>query len=119
MPGGRAMSPAPIERSPMQRSASYGDFWPRYLGEHRGAATRALHYGGTALALFLLAGAVASGAWWLAAVGLASGYALAWTGHAFVERNRPVTFTHPWWSFASDFRMFFTWLGGRPPASRN
>jgi hypothetical protein len=39
--------------------------------------------------------------------------------YALVERNRPATFTHPWWSFVSDFRMLFTWLGGGLPASNN
>jgi len=106
-----------MNRTPMQRSATYGEFWPRYLGEHRGAATRALHYAGTSLGLVLLAGAVAAGSWVLALAGLVCGYAFAWIAHAFVERNRPATFTHPWWSFVSDFRMLFTWLGGGQPAT--
>lgn len=96
----------------MPRSRTYREFWPRYLGEHGRAATRALHFAGTGLGLFLLAGAVAAGSWWLALAALVCGYAFAWIGHAFVERNRPATFTHPWWSFVSDFRMFFAWLGG-------
>jgi len=105
--------------APMERSRSYREFWPRYLGEHRGAATRALHYVGTCLGLVLLAGAVAAGSWVLAGAALVCGYAFAWVGHAFVERNRPATFTHPGWSFASDFRMLFTWLGGQPAATDN
>jgi len=96
----------------MPRSKSYGEFWPRYLDEHTRAETRALHFAGTCLGLFLLAGAVAATDWRLAAAALVSGYAFAWVGHAFIERNRPATFTHPWWSFVSDFRMLFAWLGG-------
>jgi len=96
----------------MERSKTYRDFWPRYLAEHRRPATRALHFAGTCLGLFLLAGAVASGIWVLALAALVCGYAFAWIGHAVIERNRPATFTHPWWSFLSDFRMLFTWLGG-------
>ncbi len=107
-----------MTRSSSVRSGSYREFWPRYLGEHRRAATRALHYTGTCLGLFLLAGAVARGDWRLAVAALVCGYAFAWIGHAVVERNRPATFTHPWWSFISDFRMLFTWLAGGPPASR-
>lgn len=100
------------------RSASYREFWPRYLGEHRRAASRALHFAGTCLGLYLLAGAVAAGDWRLVPAGLLCGYACAWVGHALVERNRPATFIHPWWSFLSDFRMLFTWLAGTLPASR-
>lgn len=101
----------------MERSASYREFWPRYLGEHRRARTRHLHFLGTCLGLYLLAGALASGSWGLTLAALVCGYAFAWLAHALVERNRPATFTHPWWSFVSDFRMLFTWLAGSLHAS--
>ena len=96
----------------MERSKDYRSFWPRYLGEHDKAATRALHYLGTSLGLILLASGVATGLWWLFPAALVCGYAFAWLGHAVIERNRPATFTHPLWSFISDFRMLFAWLGG-------
>ncbi|GAB4227847.1 MAG: DUF962 domain-containing protein [Kiloniellaceae bacterium] len=99
----------------MERSKTYREFWPRYLGEHRRPATRALHFTGTCLGLLLLAGAVATGHWGLAVAALVCGYAFAWIGHAVVERNRPATFTHPLWSLASDFRMLFAWLAGTLP----
>ena len=102
----------------MVRSKTYGEFWPRYLGEHRRAPTRALHFTGTCLGLILLAGAFATGDWRLALAALVWGYAFAWFAHTVVERNRPATFIHPWWSFLSDFRMLFTWLAGTLPASR-
>jgi hypothetical protein len=105
-----------MHRSEMNRSKTYREFWPRYLDEHRRGATRTLHFAGSGLGLFLLAGAVASGDWRLAVAALVCGYAFAWIGHTLVERNRPATFTHPWWSFISDFRMLLTWLAGRLPA---
>ena len=95
------------------RSRNYNEFWPRYLAEHSRPATRALHYLGTGLGLVLLGAAVFFGDWRLLPAALVVGYGFAWIGHAFVERNRPATFTHPWWSFLSDFRMFFLWLTGR------
>jgi hypothetical protein len=103
----------------MNRSKTYRDFWPRYLGEHRRAATRALHLAGTCLGLVLLAGAVAAGDWRLAAAAAVCGYAFAWLGHALVEHNRPATFTHPLWSLASDFRLLFAWLAGSLPAAQS
>jgi hypothetical protein len=97
----------------MRRTTSYRDFWPLYLAEHSRPATRALHLFGTALSLALLAAAAALGDWRLVPAALVAGYAFAWIGHAFVERNRPATFTHPLWSLVSDFRMFGLWLAGR------
>lgn len=92
---------------------NYRDFWPLYLREHSRPRTRALHYLGTGLGLALLALAIVTGDWRLLPAALVSGYAFAWIGHAFVERNRPATFSHPFWSLASDFRMFGLWISGR------
>lgn len=92
---------------------TYQDFWPIYLGEHSRPATRALHYLGTGLGLCLLAAAIVTADWRLLPAALVSGYAFAWIAHATIERNRPATFSHPLWSFISDFRMFGLWLSGR------
>ena len=94
-------------------AASYREFWPIYLREHSRPATRGLHYLGTGLGLALLAAAILTADWRLLPAALAAGYAFAWIGHALVERNRPATFSHPLWSFVSDFRMFGLWASGR------
>lgn len=95
------------------RSPNYTAFWPRYLREHGRPLTRALHYVGTGLALSLLAAAISLGDWRFVPAAVVSGYLFAWIAHATVEHNRPATFTHPWWSLISDFRMFGLWISGR------
>jgi hypothetical protein len=92
---------------------NFDDFWLFYLREHSRPETRALHYAGTFLVLLIAAAALATGTWWLLVLLPVAGYGFAWTAHMKVERNRPATFTHPLWSFAADFRMFFLWLTGR------
>jgi len=44
--------------------------------------------------------------------GLVVAYACAWIGHFFIEKNVPLTFTYPLWSFQADYLMFFRWLSG-------
>ena len=34
------------------------------------------------------------------------GYAFAWAGHFFFERNKPATFSYPWLSFLGDFAEY-------------
>jgi hypothetical protein len=51
-------------------------------------------------------------------VGLAGvpGYAFAWTGHFFFEKNKPATFKYPLRSLACDFIMWKDILIFRVPA---
>ena len=97
----------------MARPRSYGEFWPYYVREHADRRTRALHFAGTAGAIAVAVAAAASGRWWLLAAIPVLGYGFAWVAHAFVERNRPATFTHPLWSLIGDFHMFALMLTGR------
>jgi len=58
---------------------------------------------GTSLVIgCVLAAAVTRNAWWLIAAPLC-GYGFAWIGHYFFEKNRPATFTHPFYSFVGDW----------------
>lgn len=96
-----------------QRSASYSEFWPYYLREHAEAGTRYMHYAGTVLATAILLGALATQTWWALLLYPLAGYGFAWVSHAFIERNKPATFTHPIWSLVSDYRMTFLAFTGR------
>lgn len=99
----------------MSRFASFAEFYPFYLNEHSRPACRRLHFVGTSLAIgCVLAAAVTLNGYWLLAAVLA-GYAFAWIGHVFFERNRPATFQHPFYSLAGDFAMYRDMLTGRIP----
>ncbi|MBU3671137.1 MAG: DUF962 domain-containing protein [Sinobacteraceae bacterium] len=94
---------------------TFQDFYPFYLGEHANRTSRRLHVVGTLGALIQLALAVVqSQPRWLL-TGLVTGYALAWIGHYFFEKNTPATFKHPLYSLRGDFRMAREVLGGRIP----
>jgi len=91
----------------------YRDFWPYYLREHARPETRAIHYVGTGLATCALVGLIATGRLWLVPLALVAGYGPAWIGHFFIEKNRPATFTYPFWSLVSDYRMAWSWATGQ------
>jgi len=97
----------------VRRIASFREFYPFYLDEHRHPVSRRLHFVGSCGVLVLLLVAVLTmNAWWLL-VALACGYGCAWIGHFFFEKNRPATFTHPVYSFMGDWVMFKDILTGR------
>jgi hypothetical protein len=92
---------------------TFDRFWPAYLAEHRSRANRRLHFVGTAGYLLLLAFLLATHRTpWLWAVPVLA-YGCAWTGHFFIEKNRPATFKHPWLSLAGDHKMAWLALMGR------
>ena len=92
---------------------SFADFWPYYLREHSKPATRVLHCIGTLIAIASAICLIVIGRWWLFPLALVPGYAFAWIGHFFVEKNRPATFTYPLWSFMGDWKMLALTLTGR------
>ncbi|MEJ5864492.1 DUF962 domain-containing protein [Pseudomonas farsensis] len=92
---------------------SFAEFYPYYLGEHANPTCRRLHFVGTALVIAVFVYALGSGRWALLLLLPLVGYGFAWAGHFFFEKNRPATFSHPWYSLAGDFAMFRDILLGR------
>jgi hypothetical protein len=92
---------------------SFNEFWPYYLGEHSKPTTRLLHGFGSFVAVVVVIAFIVVGKWWLFPLALVPGYAFAWIGHFFVEKNRPATFTYPLWSFMGDWKMLALMLTGR------
>ncbi len=91
----------------------FADFYPFYLTEHAHPVSRRLHFLGTACFITLAVYALASQRYLLLVLSPLPGYALAWAGHFFFEKNRPATFTHPLYSLLADFVMFRDILTGR------
>jgi hypothetical protein len=96
-----------------QRFATFEEFWPYYLGEHRHPVNRALHFMGTSAAMATLALGAATANPLAIPAALAVGYGPAWIGHFFIEKNKPASFKYPLWSFRGDFRMYRLMLSGK------
>jgi hypothetical protein len=103
---------------------NFAEFYAYYLTEHQHPVSRVLHYIGTwgAILCFVALAATGDLGWLIGAV--ISGYSFAWVGHFLFERNRPATFSFPFYSLASDFRMWWQLSTGqlafreRPAESR-
>lgn len=88
-------------------------FYDFYLDEHQNMACRRLHFAGSSFGLLGLAKSVKTRSPKPLLKGIAAGYACAWVGHFFFEKNKPASFKFPLKSFASDFRMYTDVLRGR------
>ncbi len=95
------------------RIKNFEEFWPFYVREHSTAGCRALHFIGSSLGLICLASTIITGNLWFIPLGFVLGYGFAWTGHFFIEHNRPATFQYPLWSFRADWKMWGLTLIGR------
>src|SRR5437660_10507108 len=109
MPNSGGVSPLRHNVWMAQPSAAYSrfaDFYPFYLSQHSNRTCRRLHFAGTTLGLLALLHALSTlEAGWILA-GIAAGYAFAWIGHYFFEKNHPATFTYPLYSFMGDWVMW-------------
>jgi hypothetical protein len=96
-----------------QRFTGFSNFYPYYLAEHRSRGCRILHFAGTTLALTCLVAAVLTRNIWFLVIAPVAGYGCAWFGHILFEKNRPATFSHPWYSLRGDFAMYRDLWTGR------
>ena len=87
-------------------------FYDFYLAEHQNVACRRLHFAGSSFGLLGLAKSIKNRSAKPVLKGIAAGYACAWVGHFFFEKNKPASFKFPLKSFASDFRMYGDVLRG-------
>ncbi len=92
---------------------SFNEFYPYYLTEHANNKNRLLHFVGTLLLLVSLVVGIFTGNGLFFILIPLLGYGFAWFGHFFIEKNRPATFTYPFYSLASDFVMFWDIITGQ------
>jgi hypothetical protein len=96
-----------------QEFRNYDEFFTFYLHEHSHPRNRLMHAAGTLLGLCTVIIPFAVGHPWYALLWPVVAYGFAWTGHFFIEGNKPATFGHPFWSLISDFRMLGLMVTGR------
>lgn len=87
-------------------------FYDFYLEEHQNITCRRLHFAGSSFGLLGIAKSLKDRSPRPLLKGVAAGYACAWVGHFFFEKNKPATFKYPLKSFVSDFRMYGDILRG-------
>ncbi len=92
---------------------SFEEFYPYYLSEHQNPICRGLHYIGSILVLFVIFYSLAFQKYIYLALLPVIGYGFAWVGHFFIEKNRPATFTYPFYSLLADWVMLKDFLTGR------
>jgi hypothetical protein len=93
--------------------ASFKDYYPIYLTEHRQTTNRILHFIGTFLTILCLVTAILFHNMWFILLIPFTGYAFGWIGHYFSEKNKNSAFKYPFLNFACDFLFFGDLISGK------
>lgn len=96
-----------------KKFSTFKEFYPFYLSEHSNRTCRRLHVVGSLCVILIVLSAISSSDYTRLFYALLCGYAFAWIGHFFFEKNRPATFTYPFYSFLGDWVMFKDVLTGK------
>jgi len=97
----------------MERYKTFKEFYPYYLSEHDNKYTKLMHFIGTSVGIFFLIKFFLTFNFINLLLVLVSGYAFAWLGHFFIEKNKPATFKYPIYSFIGDQKMYLEILQGK------
>ena len=97
----------------MKKYKTLKEFYPYYLSEHGDKYTKLFHFIGTSFTFFFLFAFIATFNIFYLILTPLSGYGFAWVSHFFIEKNKPATFTYPFFSLVSDYIMFFEILRGK------
>lgn len=85
---------------------SFDVFWAAYLLHHKHPVTRLLHFVGTVVVLAAFVACLVYATPVPAIPGLVIGYACAFSGHWYVEKNQPLTLKHPILAGLCNMRLF-------------
>ncbi len=89
---------------------NFSEFYSFYLSQHKNPVCRYLHYVGSITVLSILGYIFLTSSWKLLLLLPIVGYGFAWVGHFFFEKNKPATFTYPFYSFIADWVMLRDWI---------
>ena len=90
----------------MKTYTSFREFYPYYLQEHKNKQCRLMHFIGSSLVIALVISSLVTQLWWSLLLLPVIGYGFAWLGHFIFEKNKPATFTYPWYSLLGDWVMY-------------
>ncbi|MBA6391745.1 DUF962 domain-containing protein [Colwellia sp. BRX10-3] len=102
-----------MTNSHVKQYNDFKSFYPFYLSQHKNIICRRLHFIGSSLIIITLAYILINSAWTLLWALPLFGYGFAWLGHFFFEKNRPATFTYPWYSLLGDWVMYKDMIMGK------
>jgi len=91
----------------LNKYQTFSDFYLFYLSEHSKRGTKIFHFIGTTGVFIFLFLFFYTGEYRFVLYAPLSGYGFAWISHMFIEKNRPATFSYPFYSLIGDFRMYF------------
>lgn len=92
---------------------TFKDFYPFYLSQHSDINCRRLHFLGSMLVVITAIYFLMTFSIWALILIPIFGYGCAWIGHAFFEKNKPATFSHPWYSLMGDWVMCLDIIRGK------
>jgi len=92
---------------------TFAEFYPFYLSQHQNNTCRRLHFVGSIFILILIGYCISYSLWQGLGFIPVVGYGFAWLGHFIFEKNRPATFTYPFYSLMGDWVMFKDILIGK------
>ncbi len=93
--------------------SSFSEFYQEYMQAHQHPMCRRLHFIGTILGAFFFVIFILSWNFAWLVFAFIVGYGLAWSGHFFFEKNEPMSFRNPFYSFIADWVMLKDLCAGK------